>query len=108
MGQLLRWAPDANGHCNVLRDWSCERARLQFGMSPLQISSAAASWGAVDADDGALLLAAKPSTILNCLRELRRTEMAPIGEFEHVELPWWPCMREVSEAMRAAEEVAEA
>ena len=108
MDQLSEWAPDANGHCTALKGWACERARLEFGMSPLEISSAAFCWGTVEREAGSLLLAAKPSAIMSSIRQLHQSESAPTHDGNPVQLPWWPSLRELTRAMQADVEQAEA
>ena len=108
MAQLQQWAPDVNSHCSVLGSWACERARLEFGMSPLHISSAACFWRTMEREAGSLLLSAKPSAVLNSVRELHRSEPAPSHDGSSVQLSWWPSMRELSLAMAAEAEQAAA
>ena len=99
MAELQGFASDANQHSGRLGDWACEQVRLQFGMSPLQISSAASSWETVNKADADHLLKVSPGDIFNSIRALHRTEAAQSHEGSSAELSWWPSMRQLSRAL---------
>ena len=95
----MGFASDANQHSGRLGDWACEQVRLQFGMSPLQISSAASSWETVNKADADHLLKVSPGDIFNSIRAFHRTEAAPSHDGPSAQLSWWPSMRQLSRAL---------
>ena len=99
MAELQEMAPDAKKHTGLLAHWGCEQVRRHFGMSPLQISSAASSWESVNKADGDYLSQLSPTQIFNSIRTLHRTEAAPSHDGPPAQLSWWPSMRQLSRAL---------
>ena len=99
MAELQQMASDANKHTGRLAHWGCEQVRRHFGMSPLQISSAASSWESVNKADGDYLSQLSPTQIFNSIRTLHRTEAAPSHDGPPAQLSWWPSMRQLSRAL---------
>ena len=99
MGTVQSWLPDMNKHTEPLHTWTCARVRKEFCMSPLQVSSVACFWGQTNKEAETCLVEAKPSAILNAVRDLMRYEEAPSQDGMTVQLPWWPATSELANKM---------